>query len=122
MKRFVIISIFTSALWIIGCEKENNNEKEIENNISEEFHYEATVLRQGMDCGETYLISLKSIVSNSDLEDGTYYADKLDSDFKVQGLKIYLNCRKPNASEWYACTMMGPSFPHVVVTNCQKQE
>jgi hypothetical protein len=124
MNRFVIISILTSALWITGCEKENNNEKEVENenNISEEFHYEATVLRQGMDCGETYLISLKSIVTNSDIEDGTYYADQLDSDFKVQGLKIYLNCRKPNASEFYACTDMGPSYPHVIVTNYQRQE
>jgi len=115
MKQFVIISILISVLSIISCEKENDS------NIYEEFQYEATVISQGMDCGETYVISLKSIVSNSEFEDGTYYADQLDSDFKVQGLKIYLNCREPNDSEIYACTMMGPTYPHVIVTNCQRQ-
>jgi hypothetical protein len=53
MKRFAILSILISVLCIISCEKENDN------NISEEFQYEATVVNKGMDCGETFVISLK---------------------------------------------------------------
>jgi len=116
MKRFAILSILISVLCIISCEKENDN------NISEEFQYEATVVNKGMDCGETFVISLKKIADNAEFEDGTYYADQLDSEFKVPDLKIYLNCREPNDNETYACTMMGPTYPHLIVTDCKRQE
>ena len=116
MKRFSILSILISVLCITSCEKENDD------NTSEEFQYEATVINKGMDCGETFVISLKRIADNLEFEDGTYYADQLDSDFKVPGLKIYLNCREPYDSEIYACTMMGPTYPHLIVTKCKRQE
>ena len=117
MKLFTAISILIILLFITtSCEKENDN------NTPEEFQYEATVINKGLDCGETFLISIKGLYNNSELEDGTYYADQLDSDFKVPGLKIYLNCREPDENEIYACTHMGPTYPHVIVTDCKIKE
>lgn len=113
MKR---LSILTFVIFFISCEKDDDKV------APEGFQFEATVINKGMDCGETFIISLKSIETNSNIEDGTYYADKLNSDFKVTGLKIYLNCREPNnKDEIYACTMMGPTYPHVTVIDCKKQ-
>lgn len=115
MKIFTTISILIILLFITNsCEKENDT--------SEGFQYEATVIGKGMDCGETFVISLTGIDNNSEFEDGTYYADQLNSDFKVPGLKIYLNCREPNDNEIYACTHMGPTYPHVIVTDCKIKE
>jgi len=116
MKLCTAISILITLFITTSCEKENDI------NTSEEFQYEATVINKGMDCDETFVISLKKIDDNSEFEDGTYYADQLGSDFKVPGLKIYLNCREPNENEIYACTHMGPAYPHVIVTDCKIKE
>lgn len=116
MKRLIILPIIYLGLLLSSCNKEDNN-------ISKDnFQYEATVIGQGMDCGETFTISLKSIKTNTDFEDGTYYADNLSSDLKVEGLKIYLNCRELNNDEIYACTMWGPTYPHVFVTESKKAD
>jgi hypothetical protein len=114
MKRFIVLSTLISIVILFSCEKEN----EIQD--SNEFQFEATVIGKGLDCGETFLISLKSLDDNTDIANGTYYADQLDSDLKIAGLKIYLNCRKPSDTELYACTAMGPSYPHVIVTDSKK--
>ena len=117
MRLFTAISILiTSIFFTTSCEKENVV------NTPEEYQYEATVINRGMDCGETFVISLKGIDNNLEFEDGNYYADQLGSDFKVPGLKIYLNCREPNENEIYACTHMGPTYPHVIVTDCKIKE
>lgn len=105
-----------TLILLTGCEQENNSD-----NVNA-FPFKATVIDKGMDCGETFLISLKSIEGNSKIEDGTYYADSLDSDLKIPGLKIYLNCREPNEDELYPCTTMGPAYPHVIVTESKKYD
>lgn len=97
-------------------------EKDEDKVASENFKFEATVLNRGSDCGEIFIISLKNIETGSDIDDGIYYADNLDSEYKVQGLKIYLNCREPKDDEIYACTHMGPTYPHVFVTRNKKAE
>ncbi len=111
MKQRVFLSILITVNFLISCEKDNNS-KDIDS-----FQFEATVINKGMDCGETFIISLKSIDTDSNIEDGTYYADNLKSDFKVPGLKIYLNCREPNNDELYPCTTVGITYPHVIVVN-----
>lgn len=100
--QFVIIGFL-----LLSCE----NDKEIN------YQYEATILGQGIDCGETYLIDLTRVSGDTEFTDGTYYADNLLSEFKVSGLKIQLNCRGLNADEIYACTHLGPYYPHVFVIN-----
>lgn len=109
MKRVVGILIIIIGIQLVSCEKE----KEIE------YQYEAIVLGQGIDCGETYLIELTGLSGEVEFENGTYYADNLPSEFKINGLKIVLNCRELHADEIYACTHMGPTYPHVVVLNSE---
>lgn len=116
MKSLFLLSIFTFGILLSGCDKEDDN---INNS---NFEYKATVKSQGLDCGETYIISIESIDSDADIANGNYYADSLDSDLKVEGLIIYLNCRKPNEDELYACTTLGPTYSHVIVTDSKIAE
>ncbi len=116
MKNLLILSVLTFGVFLSGCEKEDDKI------IKENFKFEATVLNKGLDCGETFIISLKNFETSSEFEDGIYYADNLDPEFKEQGLKIYLNCRHPNDDEVYACTTLGPSYPHLIVINSSKAE
>jgi hypothetical protein len=117
MKRFIVLSILISGSLLLSCEKDNNTGNK--NN----FQFETTVISQGINCGETFIIALKSSNNDSDIENGRYYANNFDSDFKVPELKIYLNCREPNNDdEFFACTMIGSTYPHVIVTNCKKVE
>ncbi len=116
MNRLIFLIVLISLISLTSCEKDN------ESINSDDFVFEATVIGKGVDCGDTYVIILTNRGSNSDIEDGMYYADQLDSDFKVSGLEIYLNCREPNDTELYACTMMGPTYPHVIVTDCKTKE
>lgn len=116
MKNFIILSMLTFGVFFAGCEKDDDKV------ATEKFKFEATVLGTGMDCGETFIISLKNLGANSDIEDGIYYADNLAPEHKVQGLQIYLNCRVPNDGEFYACTTMGPGYPHVFVIKSEKAE
>lgn len=113
MRHLIALSIFTIGILGVSCEKdqEKNN-----------FLYEATVIGKGLDCGNTFIISLKNKETQSNIEDGTYYADNLDPGLKQPGLKIYLNCREPENTEFYACTTLGITYPHVIVTDSQKAE
>lgn len=113
MKRTLIYLAILFGFTFIGCEKETDSENE------KEYQFEATVIGKGLDCGDTYLIDLKITIGNSDIVEGTYYADDLSSDLKVVGLKIKLNCRKPNDDELYVCTTMGPSYSHVIVIDAE---
>ena len=115
MKLPFFLSLLIFAGILTSCENDKQSEG------TTDFQFEATVVGQGMDCGETFIITLTSSI-DSDIEVGTYYADHLNSEFKVPGLKIQLNGRAPNADETYACTTMGPGYPHLVVTGCQQAE
>ena len=113
MKQLVFLSILFLGIFFISCEKDDETDM---------YNYEATVNNKGLDCGDTFTITLKNVNTDSTFEDGVYYADNLDSTFKVSGLKIYLNCREPNMDEIYACTTMGISYPHIIVVDCIKNE
>ena len=114
MKNLFILSLLLIGVFFASCEKDDDKL------ALENFKFEATVLSTGMDCGDTFIISLKNLESNSDIKDGIYYADNLASAHKVQGLMLYLNCRVPNDGEFYACTTMGPTYPHVFVIKSAK--
>ncbi|PKP34796.1 MAG: hypothetical protein CVU00_05190 [Bacteroidetes bacterium HGW-Bacteroidetes-17] len=108
MKQIAFLLILFSTSLIISCEKQDDAK-------GNDFQFEATVRNKRLDCGETIIIELKNISGNSEIADGIYYADNLDSEFKEPGLKIELNCREHNNDEVYACTTMGPTYPHVIV-------
>ena len=107
MKKAIRILVLLFFIVLINCDED----KVID------YQFEATVLGQGIDCGETYLINLTNISGITEITGGTYYADNLPSDLKIIGINIVLNCRLPNDEEVYACTDMGPSYPHVFVIN-----
>ena len=115
MGKIITLSILIISIFCTGCEKNSDNN-------SVDFKFEATVINKGVDCGETFTISLKSMDTESAIQDGIYYADNLDFEFKVPGLKINLNCREPSDEELYPCTEMGISYPHVIVTDCTVKE
>ncbi len=112
----LVLAVLSIGILFSSCNKEDDN------TAIENFRYEATVISQGLDCGETFIVSLKSIGSDTGIEDGTYYADNLDPDLNIKGLKINLNCREPNDDELYACTTLGLTYSHIVVTESKKAE
>ena len=114
MKRITLILTLAIGLILINCESDINT------NFNDDFQYKATVINKGIDCGETWIIELKNINGNSEIEDGTYYADNLGVDYKESGLKVYLSCREPNNDELYPCTTLGPSYPHLIVIKSKK--
>jgi len=106
----------THGVFFAGCEKDDDKI------IKKDYNFKATVISRGIDCGETFIISLKNLETDSEFKDGIYYAHKLASEFKVPELKIYLNCRQLNPDEGVACTTLGPGYPHLVVINSVKAE
>ena len=74
------LRFFLSLLILVGVLTSCENDKDSEGTT--DFQFEAIVVGQGMDCGETFIITLTSSI-DSDIEAGTYYADHLNSDFKV---------------------------------------
>ena len=84
-KLLLLLTLFAGGLFGAGCD----NDEQLQGH----YNYEATVLYKGVDCHDTYLISLKNLDESSDITEGIYYADNLAPEFKVDGLKIYLNCQ-----------------------------
>lgn len=113
-KLLLLLTLFAGGLFGAGCD----NDEQLQGH----YNYEATVLYKGVDCHDTYLISLKNLDESSDITEGIYYADNLAPEFKVDGLKIYLNCRQPTINDVSICTTLGPTYHHVVVTSSAKAE
>ncbi|MCT4643466.1 MAG: hypothetical protein N4A74_00660 [Carboxylicivirga sp.] len=111
MQRLGFLLLTFSLTLLLSCEKEED---------IYDFQFEATVIGKGSDCGDTYLISLKNRGGSTSIIDGIYYADQLKSEFKVSGLKLYLNGRKPYDNEMHACSTLGIPYPHIVITDCIK--
>lgn len=110
MKNLSLFLFFLSGLVFTTCEKDRT-----------EYDFEAIVLSIGTDCGDTWLISLTNLNGDPEIADNTYYADNLPEEFKFEGFEIKLNCRKPGNDEFYPCTTLGPTYPHIVVTECKNR-
>ena len=110
MRSLSVILLFLSGLVLTTCEKDRT-----------EYDFEAIVLSIGPDCGNTWIISLTNLDGDPEIADSTYYADNLPEEFKIEGLEIKPDCRLPENNEYYACTTLGPAFPHIVVTGCKKR-
>ena len=108
MKKVVFYFTLLMSFLFFGCQSDNDPEGVI-------YEFEATVLGKGIDCGGTFLIDLSRKHGDSDIKNGTYFADNLPDELKVKGIKLKLNCRKPTIDEAYPCTTLGPGYYHVVV-------
>jgi hypothetical protein len=113
MKTVASLLLISLTLFIASCDKEDS-----EGPIF--FAYEATVISEGIDCGDTYLIDLTGLESDPEFDEGIYYANNLPEELKKANLKIKLNCRPLREDEIYACTCLGPGFGHVFVEEAEE--
>ncbi len=88
-----------------------------------EFPYEAKVLGVNSDCG-IYAIQFLSNLDEIEAkfgksDEGIYIARNLPVELQKENLIIQLNCRVPLPDELGICTMMGPTYPWVFITDTQ---
>ena len=108
MKRAVIL-LSLGVFLTVSCEKQ-------EPQVSDEY-FKVTVLGKGFDCGNTFVIRFNEEVA--ELPDSPvknhYYADNLPEKHKIEGKNIEIQFRFPKEDEMYACTLMGPTYPHIYI-------
>jgi hypothetical protein len=109
--KFLIIFL-SIAIIFISC----NEEKE------ETISYNATVIGEGLDCGETFLIkfndNLEGLVDN-DFEN-VFYAINLHNEYKIENLQIEVYFRQPEVDELLICTTLGPAYPQIFIIEAQR--
>lgn len=109
-----LISILIGLTFIFGsCHK---NEKETTENS-----FNVTVIGQGPDCGNAYLIRFNSdipgIPENS--FDNTFYEINLPDESKIDGKKISIEFREPENGELMSCATRGIDYPQVYITKVE---
>jgi len=98
------------SILLFGCRKDD------EPPIKE---FEVEVVGIGIDC-RLPLIEFKTgtkevaAIAQSP-EWGIYQAYDLDSQYCQQGQRLFVQVRKPKPEEWFACTMLGPTYPWVTI-------
>jgi len=109
MKRIILSFILLSFIFI-SCDKDDDQTKE------EQFN--ATVIGQGLDCGNSYLIKLNEGASGlpENSFDNIFYEINLPEEYKVEGKLIYVEFRLPNNDEYMMCTTLGIGYPAIYVT------
>ena len=111
MQKLALILVLLISV-VSGCKK---GEKPL-------YPYEAKVVGVNIDCGEyeiqfiSGLPEIKKLIGDSPI-DGFYIAKNLPEEYKVPGLIIKLDCRKPTKTEFGFCTDLGPTLTWVTVTN-----
>lgn len=112
MKRINLIIIGLTFL-IISCSEK----------VTEIYEdpFNATVLRQGMDCGKAFLIQFNDNVSGLPINtrDNIFYAINLPEEYKINGMKIKVEFREPFNNEIMVCTAMGPGYPQIYITKVE---
>ena len=81
MKHSNLCILVLLSLLLFSCD---SNDLEAEEAIV--FQFEATVIGQGLDCGDVYLVDLKNNTGDPAITDGRYYANHLSLDYKLNGL------------------------------------
>jgi len=109
--------LLAGLLIAVACEKNSTEPDRDTTN-----HFEVKVIGEGLDCGNTYLIEFQDKLEEMYQIVGseywnTCYADSLPEEFKQENLVIFVKIRKPNQDEIYPCTRLGPTYPHVIVSN-----
>ncbi len=101
MKNFIFLFVGLSFL-IISCTKSTSGDVT--------SYANATVLGNGMDCGNSFLIKFDNGVIN------TFYEINLPEDYKVEGKEIMVEFRIPEPDEIMVCTTMGIAYPQIFIT------
>lgn len=115
IKTLMRLTLFCCLILLISCEKNENNY----------LHFNVTVIGQGLDCGDLFLITV-----NNNLEElykitgqegwQTCYAYDLAEKYKVNGKTLLVKLRATRDDEYFACTDMGPAYPWVTVVEAEE--
>ena len=90
------------------------------------YPYEARVLGVNSDCG-IYAIQFLSNLEEIEAKfgntpfDGIYIGRNLPVELQEVNLIIRLNCRVPEPNELGACSLLGPSYTWVFITDAKKE-
>ena len=90
-------------------------------------HFRAEVIGVGIDCGDTFLVEFlccnQEIAELSDSEgsvsssENIYYALNLPENAKQAGKIVVIQFRKPEPDEVFPCTMLGPAYTQIMITD-----
>jgi len=105
----LLLLIFTS------CTKEDSRIKD--------DSFNAIVIEQGLDCGNSYLIKFNEDVSGlpQNSFDNIFYEINLPEEYKVEGKPIYVEFRLPENNETMACTTLGLAYPQIYIIEANKK-
>lgn len=117
MKPYFLIAIISLVITLVACE---------ENNINQEYLFEAKVLGRNPDCGLFAIQFTKNMQYANEIAGTlhtkyTFIAKNLPADLQTDGLSIILNIRRIQESELGVCTAMGPSYPWIYVLEARKK-
>lgn len=114
MKKLITIFILFSFIFT-SCSK---NEIEIKEEL-----FNATVIGEGLDCGNSYLIKFNDDVSGlpQNSFDNIFYELNLPEDYKVEGKLIFVEFRLPENDELIVCTTLGLAYPQIYITKAESK-
>ncbi len=89
-------------------------------------HFKVKVIGKGQDCEDTYLVEFQNKLEEVYQVAGgeywtTFYADSLADIFKLNNLELLIKFRNPKQDEISPCTALGPTYPHIVITDVIKE-
>jgi hypothetical protein len=89
------------------------------------YPYEAKVIGVNQDCG-IYEIQFMSKLDEIKEKfgptlEGIYIGKNLPDELEEENLLIQLDCRLPAPGEKGICTMMGPTYTWIYITNAKKK-
>lgn len=121
--RYILFPLFI-ALTLVSCDEEMTDR-----NI---FEYDIEIKEKGMDCGDVFLANIwndqEDFYRKMSTTFSKGYALNLDERYKTSGLKMRVKLRKPKTEEVVKCTMLGPTYPQIVIVevvellNCEELE
>ncbi|GEC78590.1 hypothetical protein [Flavobacterium aquatile] len=111
--KTLIFSIFIFS--IISCSKNENP--------TPPFFANATVVNQGVDCGNAYLIKFNNGVANvpANSTNNVFYEINLPNQYKVNNLPVYVTFRLPTDSEIMNCTSLDIAYPQIYIETATAQ-
>ena len=109
----------TFIFFIISCSKNEDNQ----NTTTPTFVANATVVNQGIDCGNAYLIKFNNGVAGvpPNSTNNVFYEINLPSQYKVVNLPIFVTFRLPTNSEIMNCTAQGIAYPQIYIETATNQ-
>lgn len=94
---------------MLSCNNSDDNDNQ--------ENFNAIVLTQGLDCGDSYLIQFNDNAENvpSNTTDNIFYEINLPEDYRVNNLEINVTFRLPNENELMNCTSQDDAYPQIYI-------